>query len=257
MSLSKARARLIARLHRRKAREREGAYLAEGVRCVREVAAAGADVRFAVVAPRLRLTDEGAALQDEFANRGIEVVGVEDDELAGLAATESPQGVLAVVEQPRAVIANPRRAVIADAIQDPGNLGTLIRSAAAFGLDAVFALDGCVDPYNPKVVRSSAGTVARLHVRTCDWPQLQEVITAADLPLLATAGDGAARVRPAPDRWALAVGNEARGVRPEILAAAAATVAIPMAADVDSLNAGVAGSILMFALTQGDVDDEE
>ena len=257
MSLSKARARLITRLHRRKAREREAAYLAEGVRCVNEVVAAGADVRFAVVGPRLLLTDDGAALQAELGRRDIEVAEVNDSELADLAATESPQGVLAVVRQPQSVVTNPRRAVIADAIQDPGNLGTLIRSAAAFGLDALFALDGCVDPYNPKVVRSSAGTVARVAVQTCDWPRAQEIIAAADLPLLAAAGDGSVGIRPAPESWALAVGNEARGVRPEILAAAAATVAIPMAADVDSLNAGVAGSILMFAVTQGDLDDEE
>ena len=256
MNLSRARAKLIPRLRQRRTRVREGAYLAEGVRCVAEVVDAGASVRFAVRSPRLLEVPGGAELAAKLTDRGVEVIPADDSLLAQLAATETPQGVIAVCDEPQMDLAQPRRVLLADAIQDPGNLGTLIRSAAAFGVDAVIALDGSVDPYNPKAVRASAGAIARVPVTATSWNAVEEQLANWDLPLYCAAAGG----DPGPvarGRWALAIGNEGRGVRDSIRAAATGGIAIPMAADVDSLNAGVAGSILMYALSNAETDLEE
>jgi TrmH family RNA methyltransferase len=250
MNLSQSRARLIDRLGRRKTRARDRAYVAEGVRCVAEVLAARAAIGFAVVSPRLHQVPGGDRLLEQLRVAGIDTPEVDDETLNRLAGTETPQGVVAVCSEPDVQLTSPARVLIADAIQDPGNLGTLIRSASAFDVDAIVTLDGTVDPYNAKVVRSSAGAVARLPILMRSWDAVQSLVADWGLPLLvAAAGDDAEAPRPS-GTWALVVGNEARGVREPIRDAASASIAIPMPGGIDSLNAGIAGSILMYALTQ-------
>jgi TrmH family RNA methyltransferase len=220
------------------------------VRCVAELVEAGIELRFVLVSPRLGQVSGGLHLAAELAQRGIELVEVDEADLDGVAATESPQGIVAVCAQPGGAVVAPRRVLLADAIQDPGNLGTLIRSAAAFGMDAVYALEGTVDPYNPKVVRSSAGAIGRVPVRSMAWEEVAADLEARGVPVIATASNGAPVAARGDTAWALAVGNEARGVSAAVAARATATVAVPMPGGIDSLNAGVAGSILMYALTQ-------
>jgi TrmH family RNA methyltransferase len=250
MNLSRSRTRLIDRLGRRKTRARERAYVAEGVRCVTEVVEAGAKISFAVVAPRLREIPGGPELLALLQTSGVETVQVDDVTLAHLAGTETPQGIVAVCAERDVVLRPPRRVLVADAIQDPGNFGTLIRSASAFDVDAVVALDGTVDPYNAKVVRSSAGAVARLPLISMSWEELAPLLTEWGLPLVVAAA-GTDTAPPTPRAtWALVIGNEARGVRDAIRAAADTAVAIPMPGGIDSLNAGIAGSILMYTLSQ-------
>ncbi|NKB89368.1 MAG: RNA methyltransferase [Acidobacteria bacterium] len=251
MNLSRSRSKLIHRLHRRCSRVREGAYLAEGVRGVAEIVDAGAEVRFAVKAPRLNDVPGGPELAQSLDARGIEVVPADDSTLAGLAATETPQGILAVCNEPRMEVAAPARVLLADAIQDPGNMGTLIRSAAAFGVDLVVALDGCVDPFNAKTVRASAGTIARVPVKIATWDEVAARLDGWNLPLCYAAATADSEPISS-TRWVLAVGNEGRGVRPAIRDTASTGIAIPMASRIDSLNAGVAGSILMYLLTTGE-----
>ena len=140
--------------------------------------------------------------------------------------------------------------LLLDAIQDPGNMGTLIRAARAFGVTTVVALDGSVDPWNPKAVRASAGASFHLDVVRAPWADVGPWLERCTVEVLAAdaAGRDVSEVEPkAP--WALAVGNEGAGLRPEITQAAVLKVGIPMEAEVDSLNAGVAGSILLYVLT--------
>lgn len=257
MALSRARTLLIGRLRRRRSREREGLFLAEGVRCAATVLQAGAPVRFAVVSPALTEGAGTAALRQALASRQVERVEISDVELAGLADTESPQGVLLVCEQPRAGLGELRlratsRLLVLDAVQDPGNVGTLVRVAAAFALDAVVALDGTADPWGAKAVRASAGTVCSLPVVPASSVELLTALRAIGLPLLATTAAGAdiesARSLPG---WALAVGNEGAGIRADLLAGADRQVAIPMPGDIDSLNVAVAGALSLYALRSG------
>jgi TrmH family RNA methyltransferase len=204
-----------------------------------------------VVSPRLAELDPelDALLADGDTAR------VEDDELARLADTQAPQGVLMVVAEPRpalgSVIRAGARLLVLDAIQDPGNLGTLIRCAAAFDLDGVVALDGTVDPWNPKAVRAAAGTCFRLPVLTAPWPRVDDALVEAGLALLVADAGGTDAELVSPARgWALVVGSEAHGARRELREVADTTVAIPMPGGTESLNAGVAGGLLLYALTR-------
>lgn len=254
MTLSDARTRLIGRLRRRRTREREGLVLVEGPRAVRDVLAAGVPPRFAVVSPRCDGLDPGLA--DTLAEV-TEVERVDDEVFARLADTAQPQGVLAVVAEPDDGwfdrLGPAARVVVLDALQDPGNVGTLIRAAAAFGLDGAVLLDGTVDPWNPKAVRASAGAVFRCPVALRSADEALPLLAAAGLPMLVSdAGGRDAAPPPWHGGWALVVGSEGHGVRPAVREAAADTVRVPMGGGVESLNAAVAGSILMYELTRHD-----
>lgn len=255
MALSDAKRRLIGRLGARKTRAREELVLVEGVRAVAEALDASVDVRFAAVAPGLDALEGGPALRARLDGGGFPVEALSDRELADVSDTLTPQGVLLVCEQPivalDALPTGPgRRYLLLDGVQDPGNVGTMIRTARAFALDGVVALDGSADPWGPKAVRASAGCCFHLPVTSARWAEAGAWTVAAGIHVLA--GDGAGRdvsAVSAAGSWALAIGSEGAGVRPEILAVAE-SVAVPMQGGAESLNAAVAGAILLYALTR-------
>lgn len=252
--LSQRRSRLIRRLSHRKTREREGLYLVEGVRGVETALESGARLRFSVAAEDLPESAEGVRLLERLEAASVEITITTAADFASVADTRSPQGVLAVCEQPEPAeldAAGARRLLVLDAVQDPGNVGTLVRVAAGFGLDAVLALDGTADPWGTKAVRASAGYIAAVPVIGLPWEEAVPLLERLELPLLVASEAGASvGAEPAPDRWALVVGNEGDGPRPEILERAAHRVGVPIEGDVDSLNVAIAGSILLFALTR-------
>ncbi len=282
MALSRTRRRLVERLRSSRFRPREGLFLVEGVRTADEALDAGLPVRFALLSPRLDTLEGGGRLRARVRDRGIDPVEVSDDELEEVSDTETPQGVLLVCEEPDGgldtlgaelaepsapavelaeaaapaapggVAPPPFSLLIADGVQDPGNLGTLLRSARAFGVSGVLALDGTVDPWNSKVVRAAAGASFHLPVVRASWNEARLWLDEREVELLAAAmeGEDVGAVRPT-GRWALAVGNEGAGLRPA-LAGAARPVAVPMPGGGESLNVGVAGSILLFALSGHD-----
>lgn len=294
MELSQRRARLVQRLRTRKTRTRERLVLVEGVRAAREALDAGAVVTFAVVAPRLDMSEAGRALRARLEERSgdggaagsstrVPVVTTTDAELERLSDTEHPQGVLLVCAEPEAALAGLAAGggvLVLDAVQDPGNVGTLVRSAVAFGLGAVLCLDGTVDPWSPKVVRASAGTAFRtliVSVRADDaiaWMQdrgctilvasaegvaVEEALREA-APVLAVEGEVVAVEAEVEgvaveaegvateSGFALILGNEGGGVREELREVAHATIAVQMHGGAESLNVGTAGSILMHEL---------
>lgn len=254
MTLSRRRSALVARLRRRRTREREGLFLVEGIRSAAEALDHGADLRFAVCSPRLRELAGGPELAGAL---GDAADWVEDDELAALSDTEAPQGVLLVCREPRWTLADllpgdgPGAALVLDGVQDPGNVGTLVRAASAFGVRAVVALDGTVDPFNPKAVRAAAGALFRLRLVRASWADAGAWLHDAEVALLAAdaRGTDVAGVVPGA-RWALAIGNEGGGLRAELVASSRRRVAVPMPGPAESLNAGVAGSVLLYALTR-------
>jgi TrmH family RNA methyltransferase len=253
MALSRARERLLGRLRDRRTREREGLFLVEGIRSAREALDARARVSFAAVSPRLDALAGGSELRRRLADARLDTVELTDAELAAAADTETPQGVVLVCAEPEPRGDRPPDGPLLalDGIQDPGNVGTLIRAAAAFGVPEVLVLDGTADPYNPKVVRASAGALFRTAVRRSRWEEIAPVLGSRG-PLLVgdMAGRDVAGVRPS-GSWTLLIGGEGAGPRSEARAAANELVAIPMPGGAESLNAGVAGSILLYMLTRG------
>jgi RNA methyltransferase, TrmH family len=266
--LSRAREKLLARLASRRNREREGLVLVEGPRAISVALEAGARIRFVLLADDLPPELPAALSRALAATRaaGIEEVGLSAADLARHADTQTPQGILAVVEEPAASLADllapaahAALILVLDRIQDPGNAGTLIRAAAAFGAVGVVALDGTVDPWNPKVVRSSAGEAFRLPVIRESWDAFDAWRRHHGVRLRVADAGGedvrtfhAGRLAPAStELQALLIGNEGAGPRPEALASADSMLALPLAAGVESLNAAMAGSILLWALGPG------
>ncbi len=250
--LSQRATRLVERLKTRKGRVREALVLVEGIRCAEAALDAGARIRFAVIAPSLADRPEGTLLVDRLRAAHLDVRTVEEDELAALSDTETPQGVLLVAEEPRTDLADlpPGRWLVLDAVQDPGNAGTLVRGAAAFGVDGVVSLDGTVDLWGPKAVRASAGLVFAVPVARADVGALVARCDSEGVEILVAdaSGEDIAGVGAA-GRVALVVGNEGAGVRDELVRVAGRRVSVPMEGSVESLNVGVAGSILLYAIS--------
>lgn len=254
MELSQRRSLLIGRLRRRKTRLREGMVLVEGVRAVGEALDAGADFRFAVLSARLKAMTSGGDVLQKLASAKVETLEIEEAAFERLSDTERSQGLLAVCTQPSEgleIVRPGGRYLVLDAVQDPGNVGTLVRAATAFGLDGVLALDGTVDPWGTKAVRASAGMVFRVPVVVVEAVGAAQALEEAGVPLLVAdaAGRDVGDVAPQAG-WALLVGNEGGGPRRSLTGLAKDTVRVPMPGGAESLNAGVAGAILLFALTQ-------
>jgi len=254
MGVSDTRSKLIRRLHRRKTREREGLVLVEGPRAAAEALAAGANVRFAIATPRMDAPEQ-ETITNALRAADIEVVVEDYDVVVELADTETPQGLLLVVEQPELQWPSgghglpEGRWLVLDALQDPGNVGTLIRAAAAFDCAGVLALDGTADPWGTKAVRASAGAIFRLPVHATRGMEVEAVIDALPRPLVVADMGADDPSRHAGARWSLVIGNEGAGIRSELDRAADARASIPMPGGVESLNAGVAGAILLYALS--------
>jgi TrmH family RNA methyltransferase len=245
-------------LQRRKARGRRGLAVVEGVRLVEEALAAGLEFKGALVAPELARTTRGQSLAAELASHAVPIEEVGSRAFAELAGTETPQGILAIV-QPRAWALNDVTGgpiLVVDGVQDPGNVGTLIRTAHALGASASLLLRGSADPMNPKALRAAMGATFRHPVVQLDdapfiaWGRERGVL------LWAAAADGvplprALDARTRKELIAVMVGNEGAGIRPHLNEIAAQRVAIPLARGAESLNVAVAAGILLYEVLRG------
>lgn len=251
--LSKSRASLIRGLASASGRAHRGLFVADGVKVVGE-ALAGAMPVVEVVATAAALPALGR-WSERLA--GVRVSVTDERTFAQLVESRHPQGVLAVVQAAAHGLADLPAAgpiLLLDRIQDPGNAGTLLRSHRATGGQGVIALRGTVDCLNEKVVRASVGALFSLTIAAHVEVEVALGWCAARmLPVLALDPAGrplfdAAWV--APESFALAVGNEGVGLSDALLVRAAERLAIPMSGGVESLNAGVAGSIALFELAR-------
>jgi RNA methyltransferase, TrmH family len=243
-------------LRRRRARERHGVFVVEGIRANEELLRSRLDVLGFLLAPQLDGTDRGRQLRAAIERTAAERAAVTEREFASAAETESPQGVLGLVRVPERRLSelagrDSLRLVVLDAVQDPGNAGAIIRTAAALGATATLALPGTVDVWNAKVVRSAMGAHFHHLSLSTTWNELRAFLTAEACELwgAATAGEPLPLRAPAPARLALVVGNEGSGLTPTLREAVQRTVSIRIAADVESLNVAVATGILLYALS--------
>lgn len=249
-------------LQRRKARGRRGLAVLEGVRLVEEALAAGLEFKGALVSPDLARTTRGQALVADLASHAVPVEPVGARTFSQLAGTETPQGILAVVAPRVWTVADvspaPGGAVlVVDGVQDPGNLGTLIRTAHALGAAATVILRGTADPMNAKALRGAMGATFRHPVVPLDDAPFIAWARQRGLILWAAAVDGVPLARAldaSADREeliAVIVGNEGAGIRPQLNAVSAQRVAIPLARGAESLNVAVAAGILLYEVLRG------
>jgi TrmH family RNA methyltransferase len=253
MSLSAREQKLLRGLARRKVREAEGLFLAEGVRVVEDLLASPLRTRLLVGVSTLEDSERGATLLRGAGHAGVPVRIVEPALFAEFAETETPQGVLAVAEMPRArlsdLLEEEGDAVLLalDAVQDPGNFGVLVRTAEALGARGVLTLPGTVDAWNPKAVRSAVGSSFRLPIVATEWEVLAGAARGAGFRVLASAAGGEPLGTP-PRRALLVMGNEGAGVSAEALSHADRVVGIPLRGRAESLNVSAAAAILLHDL---------
>lgn len=228
----------------RRYRHREAALVVEGTRWLAEVAASGHP-------PELILATESWLVDDD--NRTLvsrlqtDPIVISDSLLTAVSDTETPAGVLAVLPVIQLPLPDhPTLLLILDRLADPGNLGTMIRTAAAAGVDGVLLAPGCVDAYNPKTVRATMGALLRLPVQSLSWAAIEE--TTAGLSVWLAAADGPIEYTDVDWRKpvALVIGSEASGVGAEALALGRGRIAVPMAAQTESLNAAAAAAAILF-----------
>ncbi len=245
-----------ALLGRARERQQSGTFVIEGVRLAEEAAASGWKVSEVFYSEQL--SARGKEAVQKFGEIGAEIEQVSPEVMAALTDTETSQGVLAVLPLPSYRLpAQLDFIVIADCIRDPGNLGTIMRTAAAAGVQAVIAAPGSADPFAPKVLRAAMGAHFRLPVVEMDWPAIGAFIhkpAPGGKPLrVYTASAGTGTVCWQADLWeplALVIGSEAEGVSAEARALAHTDLQIPMPGASESLNAAIAAAILIFEVVR-------
>ena len=238
--------RHLRRLTRERAlRREEGVFVCDGEKLFAEAIANGAEIGQV-------LLREGGARPELPALPGLPVDVAAEEVFSYVSPLENSPGPLFTVRIPAFTGGKPGRVVVLENLQDPGNVGTVLRTAAALGCDLVVLTGDCADPFSPKTVRASMGALFRQPLLELKREELREQLRAWDLPLY-----GAALVPEAEDvrtaelsRAAVAVGNEGHGLSPELLAMCDKKLIIPMTPGSESLNAAVAASILLWEMAR-------
>lgn len=223
-------------------RQECGEYLGDGVKLLEEAAHWQVPLRCVVHTADAELPELPG---------GVRLVEVPGDVMKSISPMEAPQGALFTAQLPEQSPPERltgKRYLALEGVQDPGNVGTVLRTADAFGADGLFLLPGCADLYNPKTVRASMGALFRLPVWRCTLEELETLSSHSRLPLLGSAlRSDAADVRQADLGQAVVlIGSEGRGLSPEALRCCAGTVRIPMRERCESLNAAAAAAILLW-----------
>lgn len=229
-------------LSSRKEREAAGLFAADGTKLLQEA------VKYYPGLHTVILSDGVDATVPDH----VRVIRVPGDVMESISPMASPQGALFLCTLPGKKAFEPVPGLLLlDGIQDPGNLGTILRTADALDIPVVL-LEGCADPYSHKVVRASMGAVLRRDVIQCPWGEVKERCAQAGIPVAVTAlSDRAKDIRGADLRsMAVVIGSEGQGVRREILESADQELIIPMNAHCESLNAAVAATIVMWQMKQ-------
>ncbi len=232
----------------RRERRRERLFMLEGVRLVSDALANTQNLALVLYAPeQLAINAEGQALLTQL-EALPNAFAATAQVVASAADTVHPQGVVALAHWPRIVPGKPGLLLVLDAVQDPGNLGTLLRSAEAVGVVQLLCSTGTVDVYSPKVVRAAMSAHFRLAIeQDLDWDELGTRLNHVD-HVYATDAEATMPYYAADWRQpaALVLGNEARGMSAEAYAYTTQSLSIPMRGGIESLNVGVAGSVIMF-----------
>ena len=246
-STANEKVKYVHSLYRRRVRYRERCFVIEGVRLVREAFRAGIVPALVFYSEGLDASPGGGELLVEARERGLAAFAVSEKVMKAMSDTVSPQGVLAVA--PFVELAPPADlslVLVLDRLRDPGNLGSILRSANAAGVEQVILTPKTVDPYNPKVVRGAMGAHFRLPIVALSWPEIAEALAGVHVLLADVRGEQAHCEVDWTQPSALIIGGEAHGASQEARELAAAAIAIPMRGGAESLNAAVAASVILF-----------
>ncbi|MCD4672017.1 MAG: RNA methyltransferase [Anaerolineaceae bacterium] len=254
-STQNSKVRLVRTLMgKRKERQNNQAFVVEGVRLTEETLTSAWTPRFVLYSDQL--SERGHQVVEAFAGQGVEVEEVAPHLMESMTGTRSPQGILAVLPlRTMSLPSDLNFVLIIDQVRDPGNLGTILRTAAAAGVQAVILAPGTTDAFAPKVVRSGMGAHFRLPVIKMTWEQLHAAHEFGELHAIPFyLADAAGET----DCWdldwrspvGLIVGGEADGAGSQAHQLAAALVRIPMPGSIESLNAAAAASVLLFEVVR-------
>jgi RNA methyltransferase, TrmH family len=244
-SLTNNKVKFVRSLAERKQRLTEQRFALEGARLIDDALAAGLTPDWIFCAEQLTARAEETV--SRLRERGVEILTVADAVLKACSETRTPQGLVAVMPFPRlAARPDPKMILIADALRDPGNLGTLLRSAAAADVDVVLLPPATVDPYNPKVVRGAMGAHFRVPIVEAAWAEIADRVKGLNIYLAAADGEVAYSAADWTQASALIVGGEASGASRDALQLAMQRICIPLSREVESLNAAMAASIILF-----------
>jgi TrmH family RNA methyltransferase len=247
-SLSNPLIKQARALRQKKARVESGLFLVEGIHHVGEAIEAGWDVESVVYSPELLTSEFARALIGRLGSRPQPVSA---QVMEALAEKENPQGIIALVRQRKISLANlqtPKIGVALVSPQDPGNVGTILRTMDAVGVDVLFLLDGGVELYHPTVVRSSMGTLFWKPVIQTSFHEFIDWSRAHNCQLIGTSAHGSVDYQNFVPRepWLLVLGNEQKGLSSEQMKGCDATISLPMKGRVSSLNLAVAAGILLY-----------
>lgn len=244
----------VVKLRNARARRESALFVVEGYREVRRALAAGIQMQRLWTCPELYLGEHEQEIVADAAARGAEVVEAATDPFRKMSYRDRPEGLLAVCRQfdtslDRLSLCEIPLVLVVESIEKPGNLGTMIRAAAAAGADAVIAADPTTDVFNPNVVRSSIGTCFLMPLAVCSTEQALDWLAPRGIAVCAASPDAEATLWEAPldGPAAVVVGSEQYGLSGLMLEAASVRVKIPMPGGaVDSLNAAASAAILLF-----------
>lgn len=224
----------VASLADKKFRRQLNKYIVEGIKSVKECIAAGCEIDEIICTPENEVAFCGAVVVSEAVFKSI-------------SCEKTPQGVLAVVKIPKNKLKPPEgNCLLLDCLQDPGNLGTVIRTANAAGYGEIYLIN-CTDPYSPKAVRASMSGIFFVKLFAGTREEVFEALGNVPLICADMNGENIFAFNP-PEKYCLCIGNEGGGISGEVLSKAAYTVKIPMRETCESLNAAVSAGIAMYAL---------
>lgn len=226
----------------KKGREKTGQFMVEGFHLVEEAIKAGAVLAL--------LIDESEEFPKTWNLEGLDLYRVTPAIVKELAETETSQGIFAVCEQKKYIPATYQKVLLLDGVQDPGNIGTIIRTADAAGVDLVVCGDGCVDVHNSKSLRSTQGSIFHIPIIKAKLPEYINTLHEQGLKVYGTSLQDAVDYRQAKrsERFALVVGNEGNGVSTDVLQRCDQNLYIPIHGKAESLNVTVATGILLYHL---------
>lgn len=244
--------RLVRLSNDRKFRKEMQEMVCEGEKMLGEALSSGMDIHDILVAENAELDTE---LLRQAEGQGAKLYICPSSLLSKVSNVKTPQGVVFSCERPVAelhVLQDAKRLMVLEGLQDPGNLGTIIRTADAFALDGIILCEGCVDPTSPKVVRATMGAAFRMPIAAAPLEQTVAFLREQNMPLYAAALSESSVPLTHVDltRAAVMIGNEGRGITRKAAALCTQQIIIPMDGRAESLNASVAASIIMYEMSR-------
>ncbi len=225
-------------------RREKGEYLVDGVKLLEEAVKWSAPIKTVIFTQNVGLPKLPG---------DVRLVQVPDDVMRSVSPMEAPQGALFTVQMPETALPemlSGSRYLVLDGLQDPGNVGTILRTADAFCCDGVFLVNSCADAFNPKTVRATMGAIFRRPVYECGVEELTKLLRERNIPLYGTAlREDTLGLREMDfSRCAVAIGSEGRGLSSETLQLCEKTVKIPMSERCESLNAAAAATVILWEM---------